>query len=218
MVGTSWSGKTTFARRPAPLLNAPHIELDALYWGPKWTPRREFRSDVLAAAQLPRWVIDGNYAAVREIVWRRCTAIVWLDHSFARVFSRALGRTLRRIVSREPLYAGNRETIGGAFFDRTGIPWRVLRTYWERRREYPQLFRRPEYGHATVIRLRTPAAAEACLAAAAAPLRSGPTPDFKLSPPLTRGRAIRPPQPDVARFRAHRRIVACPRQRKNLPG
>jgi len=76
-----------------------------------------------------------------------------------------LRRTARRIVTGERLYAGNRETIRGALLDPTGIPWWVLRTYWKRRREFPELFRRPAYTHATVIHFKAPAAAGAFLAA-----------------------------------------------------
>jgi hypothetical protein len=164
VIGTSCCGKTTFARRLAADLGMRHVELDALYWGPFWTPRPGFRDEVQAAAQQQRWVIDGNYSAVRDIVWPRCTAIVWLDYSFARVFSQAIRRTLRRIVARERLHGGNRETIRGAFFEADGIPWWVVRTHGRRRREFPELFPRPEYGHAATIRLPTAAAAEAFLA------------------------------------------------------
>lgn len=108
--------------------------------------------------------MDGNYSAVRDIIWRRSTAIVWLDYSFARVFSRALRRTVRRVVTGERLYAGNRETIGNALFDTEGILWWVVRTHRKRRREFPDLLRRPEYGDATVIQFRAPAEAEAFLA------------------------------------------------------
>ena len=173
VVGTSCSGKTTFARRMANILGTQSFELDSLYWGPEWTARPDFQREVLAAAEQPRWVIDGNYSAVRDIIWRRCTAIVWLDYSFARVFSRALRRTVRRVVTGERLFAGNRETIGNQLFDTEGVLWWVMRSHGRRRHEYPELFIRPEYGHATVIQLRRPDAAEAFLAEASAGAEAG---------------------------------------------
>jgi hypothetical protein len=92
----------------------------------------------------------------------------WLDYSFARVFSQALRRTARRIITRERLYAGNRETVRNALFDTDGIPWWVIRTHGKRRRDFPELFKCPEYGHAAVIQLDRPAAAEAFLVAVSA--------------------------------------------------
>ena len=168
VVGTSCAGKTTLARRLAAILASEHLELDSVYWGPEWTPRPDFTQTVLAIAQRPRWVIDGNYSAVRDIIWRRSSAIVWLDYSFARVFSQALRRTVRRILTGERLYAGNRETIRSSLFHADGIPWWVIRTHGKRRRNFPELFRRPEYGHAAVIRLDNPATAETFLVAVSA--------------------------------------------------
>jgi adenylate kinase family enzyme len=163
VVGTSCCGKTTLARRLSRILASEHVELDSLYWGPEWTPRLDFIESVLAITQQPRWVIDGNYSAARDIIWRRSLAIVWLNYSFARVFSQALWRTTRRIITRERLYAGNRETVRNALFDRNGLPWWVIRTYGKRR-DLPELFRRPEYAHAAVIQLDRPVAAEAFFA------------------------------------------------------
>jgi adenylate kinase family enzyme len=159
VVGTSCSGKTTFAHRLASKLSTQCVELDSLYWGPGWKPRPEFEENVVAAVRQPRWVIDGNYSRVRDIIWRHSTAIVWLDYSFARVCSRALRRTVRRVVSGERLYGGNQETILETLFDVQAPLWLVVRTHGRRRREFPELFSRPEYCHASVIRLQTPRAA-----------------------------------------------------------
>jgi hypothetical protein len=41
VVGSSCSGKTTFAKRLAATLGHPHIELDALNWLPDWVQRPE---------------------------------------------------------------------------------------------------------------------------------------------------------------------------------
>ena len=114
VVGTSCAGKTTFARRLAGIVGAAHVELDALHWGPQWTPRPDFQRDVSAAVQQQHWVIDGNYSVVRDLVWRRCTTIVWLDYAFTRVFFRALRRTAGRVITGERLYAGDRETVRDA--------------------------------------------------------------------------------------------------------
>jgi adenylate kinase family enzyme len=45
VIGSTGSGKTTFARRLADCLQSTHIELDAINWQPNWTarPRAELR-------------------------------------------------------------------------------------------------------------------------------------------------------------------------------
>src|SRR5262245_14416418 len=90
VVGTSCSGKTTFARELVAIIGSPHTELDALHWGPDWTIRADFPERVRTAAAQPCWVMDGNYSVVRHILWPRATAIVWLNFSFALTFGRAL--------------------------------------------------------------------------------------------------------------------------------
>jgi adenylate kinase family enzyme len=157
VVGTSCSGKTTFARSLSCAIDAPYTELDALYWGPNWQERpfEEFRAGVDAATSAPLWVLDGNYSAVRDLIWRRATALIWLNYSFSLIFSRALTRTFRRTLTRERLFAGNRESLLG-IVDPEWIPWWVLRTFWRRRRDYPPLFRRAEFAHLQVLEFTHP--------------------------------------------------------------
>jgi adenylate kinase family enzyme len=141
VVGSSCSGKTTFARELAAILGSPHVELDALHWDPGWVPKSEpeFSRLTDAATAAPRWVVDGNYRIVREIVWPRATSIVWLNLGFATVFARALRRTMRRSLTGEELYAGNRESLGRAFLSRESILLWVLQTYGRRQREFQSL-------------------------------------------------------------------------------
>jgi len=169
VVGTSCSGKTTLARSLSRTLGVPHTELDALHWGPNWTPRPldEFLPRVQAAIATPSWVIDGNYSAVRDLIWRRATTLVWLNYSFAQVYARAISRTLRRVLTQEELFSGNRESLR-EIIDPDWIPWWVLRTFWRRRREYPALVQQPGFAHLQVLEFTKPKQAERFLCACAA--------------------------------------------------
>jgi adenylate kinase family enzyme len=163
VIGSSGAGKTTFARQLALILACEHIELDSLYWGPRWTQRADFVDRVRAAVADECWVAEGNYSVVRDQVWGRATALVWLNYSFPVVFGRALWRTLGRVLLRETIYAGNRESLMRALFDPEGVPWWIIRTYRRRRREYPALFASPRFGHLAVFEARSPAEGAALL-------------------------------------------------------
>ena len=141
VVGTSCCGKTIFARELAAVLEVPHIELDALYWLPRWAerPAAEFRGLVEKHASAERWVPDGNYSIVREVLWRRATDVVWLNYPFVLVFARALSRTVLRIVTREELFSGNRESIRQSFFSRGSILLWVLKTFRRNRSKFSTL-------------------------------------------------------------------------------
>ena len=162
VIGTSCSGKTTFAKKFSELLGVHHIELDALHWLPDWTerPREEFRSIVEKAVSADEWVVDGNYSKTRDIVWSRATAVIWLNYSFPVVLSRALTRTTRRIFEKEVLYSGNRETFRKSFLSRDSFIFWVLKSYHRRRREYPHLLKELQKRDLEIQVFRTPAEAE----------------------------------------------------------
>jgi len=175
VVGTSGSGKTTMARGLAERLGVPHIELDALHWGPDWSPAdpETFRARVLAATAAERWVCDGNYSAVRPIVLERADTVVWLDLPLRICLARVAARTVRRSRTQEDLWgSGNRESwrkqVG-----RDSLIWWVLTTHRRRRRDYETRFADPAYRHLRVVRLRTVKVADAWLGSA----RSAPDPD-----------------------------------------
>lgn len=164
VVGTSGSGKTTLAKALARKLDLPHVEMDALHWGPGWSLRSDFPESVRSAVEGDRWVVDGNYGVVREQVWERATALIWLNYSFPVVLWRAISRTVRRLFTREVFFSGNRESLR-MIFNMEGIPMWVLRTYARRRREYRRLLTEPRFGHLEVFEVRTPAEAAALMEA-----------------------------------------------------
>jgi len=156
IVGCSGAGKTTLARRLAEATGAPHIELDELHFGPDWTPvpLDQFRERVDAATSAPRWVADGNYRPVRDLIWERATAIVCLDAPLITCFRRVCLRTVRRVVTREPVCNGNRETLWNALCTRDSILRWVLVSHGPRRRTLPRELCADEYAHLSVYRVQ----------------------------------------------------------------
>lgn len=158
VIGTSGTGKTTLAAQLARRLGYPHTEMDALHWERNWTeaPLERFRERVRQAAAGECWVIDGNYNKVREIAWSAADTVVWLDYPLWLILWRLFWRTIRRTLGGQVLWNGNRERFAEQFFSRTSLFVWVWQTYGRRKREYPELLRRPEHAHLTVIRLTSP--------------------------------------------------------------
>jgi adenylate kinase family enzyme len=161
VVGTSCSGKTTLAERVARVLDAQHVELDAIHWGPDWQepPLETFRERVREATAADRWVVDGNYSKVADIVWPAATTVIWLNYSFPTVMWRALRRTTRRVFLREEIFSGNRETFRSAFLSTESILWWVIKTHRRRRRQYRETLSGGAYPNLSAIELRSPAEA-----------------------------------------------------------
>lgn len=153
LASASGSGKTTFARALAEKLGVAFVELDALNHGPDWseaTPE-ELRAKVAPIVATDSWVIDGAYRGkLGDLVLQRADTIVWLDLPMRVWLPRLLQRTLGRIVRKEELWAGNRETFRNVFFSRDSLLVFTLRHYRRRRRLYPE-----QLGAFNLVRLGT---------------------------------------------------------------
>ena len=169
VVGSSGSGKTHLARELAKRLGREHIELDRLHWGENWSKREDFQQQVEAIIARDTWVIEGNYRAVRALVWSRATAIVWLNYSILVALRRAAVRSLRRILHKENLWGGNRETFRRAFFSHEGPLLWILQSHHRRRRQFREMFASDAYRHLTVFELRRPSDADAIFRAPLSP-------------------------------------------------
>lgn len=154
VAGTSGSGKTTLAARISESLHVPHVEIDALFHGPGWTPRPTFMAEVEAFTAEPTWVTEWQYSPVRPLLAERADLVVWLDLPRLTVMRQVLRRTVRRRLSNEPLWNGNREGPLRTFFtDRDHIvrwAWRTHRLSAERIAALLEI--RPEL---PVVRLRS---------------------------------------------------------------
>jgi adenylate kinase family enzyme len=163
VAGTSGSGKTTLAALIAAELQVPHVEIDALFHGPGWTPRPSFEADVHRFAAGSGWVTEWQYGQVRAALAARADLVIWLDLPRTTVLRQVVLRTLRRRLRRTALWNGNVEPPLWTFVtDRDHIVRWAWRTHPRTGRRVQELAeQRPELA---VVRLRSRREARAWLA------------------------------------------------------
>lgn len=170
VVGTSGAGKSTFAKKLAAKKRCPCIELDSHYWGADWqaVPPEQFKRSVVQATQGECWVADGNYSAVRDVLWSRATHVVWLNYGRLTVFSRLLWRTLSRGITRTRLSHGNRESLRMAFCSKDSILLWSLSTYQKNQAKFSALRGHDEFAHLQWTEITKPSQASTFLTEVAA--------------------------------------------------
>ncbi len=159
IIGTSGSGKTTFGRNLAQVLQIPFIELDAIFWGPDWSePDDSELFPKLSAALLgDRWILDGNYTRTLDIKWERVNSVIWLDFNFPRTVSQAVKRAVSRIISQEELWpgTGNRESLK-KLFSLDSIVLYTIQTYARRRKKIQNYISSENYQSIIFHRIKSP--------------------------------------------------------------
>ncbi|MFI8202544.1 adenylate kinase [Streptomyces sp. NPDC085937] len=165
VVGVTGAGKSTLARALSGRLGLPYHELDALYFsGPRWAVNERFVEDVSRLTAEPRWIIDSlGYPDVRDLLWDRADTVVWLDYPKRVVMPRVLRRSLRRTVTREVLFGGNRETVSG-WLSREHPAWWAWSQHAPRSREIECRVRDPRFAPLDTHRFDHPDATAAWLA------------------------------------------------------
>ena len=82
VMGSSGSGKSTFAMRLSEITGIPFVSLDALFWKPGWvkSDKAEFQERVTEAARQPRWIMDGNFQShLVELRRDVSDTVIWFD-------------------------------------------------------------------------------------------------------------------------------------------
>ena len=161
VVGSSGAGKSTLARAIAQRLDVPYVELDAFMHQPGWRPRPdgEFMQVVEKATSQPGWVVDGNYRrfVIEGPVWQRADTVVWLDLPRRTVMRQVIARTVRRAVTREVLWNGNREPL--ANFVSLDPDDNIILWAWVKDQEFVQRYldamADPRWRSITFVRVRS---------------------------------------------------------------
>lgn len=136
IVGPVAAGKSTLAAALSAHTLLPHHDLDALYWGPSWTPLPEntFLAGVRDTLTAARWIIDGNYGgAVADLMLARADLVIWLDLPLRTCLPRLVRRSIQRAATGQELFAGNRETLAHLLARDSILRWGPAHHYRHRR-------------------------------------------------------------------------------------
>jgi len=163
VIGSAGAGKSTLAKALADRLHIPHYELDAINHQENWTPidRDEFRRIVEEKTKQDAWVFCGNYFSTLGFdFWRKADTIIWCDYPFSLVMSRLLKRTLRRTLTKEELWNGNKERFITNFFTKDSIFAWMIKSWKKQKSLYGEIFTHgsSEIPGVQLIRLTSPKA------------------------------------------------------------
>jgi adenylate kinase family enzyme len=158
VVGTSGSGKSTFAQKLAGIIGAPYVEMDRLYWGRGWSESMHdvFTEKLGEALSGDIWVLDGNYTRTIPVKWQDVQMVIWLDLSFPLVMKRAISRALYRIISQRELWpgTGNRESMKKLLGKESILRW-TINTYDSNILKYERMMNDMKYQHITFVRIKS---------------------------------------------------------------
>lgn len=165
MVGTSASGKSTFAKQLAEKLQLGYIELDDLFWMNDWqeTPDADFFQKIENAIEKAEsdsnqhgYVIDGNYTRTTVIKWKEVDTVIWLDLPFSLNLFRSVKRALSRAIFQTKLWQSSNNTESfGQMLSRDSIILWMIKTHRKNRKKYLMMMNDPKYSQIKFIHLKS---------------------------------------------------------------
>ena len=113
------------------------------------------RVDEALAAAPEGWVVDATYTGkLGNLFYERADTLVWLDLPLGLCLWRIWTRTWRRILKREELWHGNRESIRNALLVKESLFRGAIRSQRGNQTKVPD--RAAEHPHLRLLRLRSP--------------------------------------------------------------
>jgi adenylate kinase family enzyme len=169
--GVSGSGKSTLARILGELTGIPVTSVDDICWNPGWVPMPtdEQVTTFDSITRADTWLLDSAFGSWRDLVIERADLVVALDYPRLTSFARLLRRTCSRVIDRQEVCNGNRESLRDVFARDSILLWHV--TSFRRKRAEMRAWEAASSGP-LVIRLAKPADTRAFVAKETARLRA----------------------------------------------
>jgi len=164
IIGNSCSGKSTFGRQLATILEIPFIELDALNWEPDWQGLNEndpekLEQKIRESTIDDEWLVAGSYESFcKRIVWPRVQTIIWLDLPMHLLIVRMVKRSWTRWRSKELLWGTNYERFWPQLMlwrKEESLLWWIVTQHERKRTGMRENIEDPLWDHIHFIHLRS---------------------------------------------------------------
>ncbi|MBH5333319.1 adenylate kinase [Streptomyces pactum] len=157
LFGPPATGKTTLARWLSEQLGHPHTNLDDILFTPDGPlPLEEFRRQAGEVTRHNRWIVEGNFSKLADVVWHRADVLVWLDFPLPVIVYRVVRRSLRQLAGHDDSPQAKRLTWSTAFFSRRSLLRTAVRKYRNNRPRYARQVAETAGLGIEVVRLRSP--------------------------------------------------------------
>ena len=157
VVGTSGSGKSTFSKKLSRKINHSYIEMDELHWKSDWieSNTEDFFEKLKKKLSSENWILDGNYFKAQDIKWEKTNQVIFLDLPFWVVFFRVIRRSIFRVIKREKLWHGNKESFVNLFFSKESMILHTIRSFQKNRDRFHELSRSKKYKYIEFVKLKS---------------------------------------------------------------
>ena len=157
VVGTSGRGKSTFSKKLTRKINHSYIEMDELNWKSNWveSTNKDFFEKLKKKLSSENWILDGNYFKAQDIKWEKINQVIFLDLPFWVVFLRVIRRSIFRVIKREKLWHGNKESLVSLFFSKESMLLHTIKSFQKNRDRFNELCSSKKYKYIEFIKLKS---------------------------------------------------------------
>lgn len=118
IIGCPGSGKSTFSKELAKILDLPLIHLDKLYWRANWqeVSNEEFDKLLINELKKPAWILDGNFSRTLELRLQYADHVILMNYPTLTCVFRILKRVItNRGKTRDDMTDGCNERLDLSF-------------------------------------------------------------------------------------------------------
>jgi adenylate kinase family enzyme len=155
IVGASGAGKSSLAEELSCILRIPCFELDGSTEQDR--PESDLQAYVHRIAGLEAWIVPADYTSIRQILWPRAEAILWLDYPLPFALTRLARREFTVYLIQKVFVRQTYSNFWMKYLNKLQAFRRAFYMHRRNRRNLLSLLQQKEFTHIVLLRFKKPA-------------------------------------------------------------